>query len=167
MHALNLQKTQDLLLSVAAWQRWKSCRLEIFQFPGHKFQWSLKRFDLSSNKPPKITTNNVHIVSDLFGKECMHACMHGLHDSSGPYNIFIHFRTLFCCTSFVFNTFSFSPIYREKKPLSPPIVAKGCLDKMILQSRRKGVCVGGGGGILPWAKRLGTWEYISPISISK
>ncbi len=72
--------------------------------------------------------------------------MHGLHDSSSPYNIFIHFRTLFCCTSFVFNTFSFPPIYREKKPLSPPIVAKGCLDKMILQSRRKGVCVGGGGG---------------------
>jgi hypothetical protein len=71
--------------------------------------------------------------------------MRGLHDSSSPYNIFIHFRTLFCCTSFVFNTFSFSPSYREKKPLSPPIVAKGCLDKMLLQSRRKGVCVGGGG----------------------
>jgi hypothetical protein len=26
-----------------------------------------------------------------------------------------------------FTLFSFSPIYREKKPLSPPVVAKGCL----------------------------------------
>jgi hypothetical protein len=38
-----------------------------------------------------------------------------------PYNIFIHFRTLFCCTSFVFNTFFFfTNLQREEAFESSP-----------------------------------------------
>jgi hypothetical protein len=53
--------------------------------------------------------------------------MHGLYDSSSPYNIFIYFRTFFVVHLLFSTLFSFSPIYKEKKPLSPPLVAKGCL----------------------------------------